>query len=42
MTRKARHGINKPGGCSPAPTITTGLRGERGAHAQPQLQGQKL
>ena len=42
MTRKVRHGISKPGGGSPAPTVVAVRRGERGTRAQPQLQGQKL
>ena len=42
MTCKARHGISKPGGGSPAPTVIAVRRGERGTRAQPQLQGQKL
>ena len=29
----------KPGGGSPAPTVIAVRRGERGTHAQPQLQG---
>ena len=37
MTCKARHGINKPGGGSPAPTVIAVQRGERGTRAQPQL-----
>ena len=39
MTRKVHHGINKPGGGSPAPTVIVVRRGERGTRAQPQLQG---
>ena len=42
MTRKACHGINKPGGGSPAPTVIAARRGEQGTRVQPQLQGQKL
>ena len=39
MTHKVRHGINKPGGGSPAQTVIAVRRGERGTRAQPQLQG---
>ena len=35
MTCKAHHGINKPGGGSPAPTVIAVRRGKRGTHAQP-------
>ena len=39
MTCKVHHGINKPGGGSPAPTIIAVRRGERDTRMQPQLQG---
>ena len=39
MTCKACHGINKPGGGSPAPIIIAALGGERDTRTQPQLQG---